>query len=197
VEKRRDREALEDFYYSAIYDALQDETNNSEKAITLKLIQASIVGLSGTYYRSMWVDCAEQDRHEREEPSLYHIIKERGRKIQRTAHMIHDKTGTPQKASRDILRVFADHFKSKYDTIEVDGGSLERIMECNMLMIPDAANLALEEPITLGELHHVIKTGKPHKSPGYDGISLEFFKKFFKEPTSELPTLWSYVYLHF
>jgi hypothetical protein len=33
-------------------------------------------------------------------------------------------------------------------------------------MIPDAANLALEEPITLEEIHHAIKTGKPHTAPG-------------------------------
>jgi hypothetical protein len=164
VEKHKDREALENFYYSAIYDALQDETKNSDKAINLKRIQASIIRLNETYYRSMWVDCAEQDRHEREEPSLFPIIKERGRKVLRTVHMIHDETGTPQTASRDILRVFSDHLKGKYDTIEVDGDSMERIIECNMPMIPDAANLAQEKPITLEELHHAIKQGN-HTRP--------------------------------
>jgi hypothetical protein len=46
-----------------------------------------------------------------------------------------------------------------------------------MSTVPDAANLALDKPITLEEIYHDIKTGKPHKARGYDGICLEFFKK--------------------
>jgi hypothetical protein len=90
--------------------------------------------------------------------------------------MIHDENGTPLTSTRDIPRVFADHFRDKYDTIDVRGDCMKRIVECNMPALPDAANLALEEPITLEEIHHSIETGKLHKALGYDGICLEFLK---------------------
>ena len=40
--------------------------------------------------------------------------------------------------------------------------------------IPDSANAAPEEPITIDELFHAVKQGKPNKAPGLDGICLEF-----------------------
>ena len=54
---------------------------------------------------------------------------------------------------------------------------MKRIMDCGMSTVPDSANLALEEPVTLEEIYHTIQTEKPHKSPGYDGICQEFLKK--------------------
>jgi len=53
---------MEDFYYSAMYDVLQDETDNGDKALALKSLQAKIIRLNSTYYRSMWVDNGVQDR---------------------------------------------------------------------------------------------------------------------------------------
>ena len=91
--------------------------------------------------------------------------------------MILDKNGSPQTSSQDILHVSAEHFKSKYDTITVSGECLTRLMDCNLSTVPEEANLALEEPITLEEIYQAIKTGKPHNAPEYDGICVEFLKK--------------------
>jgi hypothetical protein len=111
------------------------------KGVTVvKRIQASIMQLNGTHYRSMWVDNGEQDRYGHEEPSLHNLIKERGKKIQRAVHTFHDENGTLLTSSRDILLAFADHLKCKYDTIEVKGDCMKRIMECNMSTVPDAVN---------------------------------------------------------
>ena len=113
----------------------------------------------------MWVDNGVQDRFG--DPSLHHLIKERKRQAQRMVHMILDKNGSPQTSSLDKLRVSAEHFKSKYDTIPESGECMKHLMAT----VPDAANLALEERITLEEIYEAIKTGKPHKAPGYDGMS--------------------------
>jgi hypothetical protein len=45
-----------------------------------------------------------------------------------------------------------------------------------MSTVRDAANLALEEAITLEEIYDSIKTGKQHKAPGYGGICLTLKK---------------------
>jgi len=79
----------------------------------------------------MWVDNGVQDRFG-EDPSLHHLMKERKRQVQRTVHMIHDKNGSAQTSSIDILRVFAEHFKRKYDTIPVSGECIKRLVDCNL-----------------------------------------------------------------
>jgi hypothetical protein len=45
---------------------------------------------------------------------------------------------------------------------------MANILDCNLPTIPDVANLALEEPVTLEEISREIKRGKPNKAPGYD-----------------------------
>jgi hypothetical protein len=79
VERCRESAAMEDFYYSAMYDVLQDERYNGDKALALKSLQAKIIRLNSTYYRSMWVDNGVQDRFGSEDPSLRHLIRERKR----------------------------------------------------------------------------------------------------------------------
>ena len=67
--------------------------------------------------------------------------------------MILDKNGSPKTSSLDILRVFAEHFNTKYDTIPVSGECMMRLMDCNLATVPDAAILALEEPVKLEEIY--------------------------------------------
>jgi hypothetical protein len=42
--------------------------------------------------------------------------------------------------------------------------------------LPNIANMSLDAPVTIEELHITIKSGKPHKAPGGDGIRQEFYK---------------------
>jgi len=63
---------------------------------------------------------------------------------------------------------------------------MKRIMDCNLLTVSDAANLPLEELVTLEEIHHVIQKGKPHKAPGYDGIYQELLNKTWETTKQDL-----------
>jgi hypothetical protein len=42
--------------------------------------------------------------------------------------------------------------------------------------LPNIANMSLDAPMSIEELHLAIKSGKPHKTPGGDGICQEFYK---------------------
>jgi hypothetical protein len=95
VERCREREIMEHFYYSALYDVLQHKRDSGDKALALKSLKAKITRLNSTYYRSVWVDSGVQDRFGEEDPSLHHLIKERKWQVQRTVHIIHDKYGSP------------------------------------------------------------------------------------------------------
>ena len=79
VQRCREHAAMEDFYYSAMYDFLQDERGNGDKALALKSLQAKIMRLNSSYYLSMCVNNGVHHRFGSEDPSLHHLIKERKR----------------------------------------------------------------------------------------------------------------------
>ena len=128
---------MEDFYYSAMYDVLQDERDNSNKELALKSLQANIMRLNSAYYPSMCVDNGVQGRFGSEDPSLHHLIKDRKRQVQRTVHTIQDKNGSFLTSSLDTLLAFAERFKHEYDSIPVSGECMKRIMYCGMSTVPD------------------------------------------------------------
>ena len=56
VERCRECEIMEHFYYGALYDVLQDERDSGDNKLALKSLKAKIIRLNSIYYRSMWVD---------------------------------------------------------------------------------------------------------------------------------------------
>jgi hypothetical protein len=126
----------------------------------LKHLKAKIVRLNVAYHRAMLIDTGVQERLGCEEPFLHHLIQGRKRQKQRMIHMICDKNGTRMTSSPDILRAFAEHHQCKYASISVCGERMQPMMECDLPKVPDAANLALAEPVTLEEIFQAIKSGK-------------------------------------
>jgi len=125
----------------------------------------------------MFIDNGEQDRITGEEPPLHHLLKIRKRQVQRTVHQVYDTDGSLKTSPADILRVFTDYMRRKYDHIQVNEERTRHMMNCGLKTMPSAANTAREESITMEELFQAVKQGKPNKAPGQDGICLEFIKK--------------------
>ena len=83
ADRRRDRIEMENFYYSAIYSALQDTTPQTTQAVGLKELKAKIMRLNSKHHLGMFIDNGEQKRVTGEEPSLHHLLKIRKRQAQR------------------------------------------------------------------------------------------------------------------
>jgi hypothetical protein len=110
-----------------------------------------------------------------EEPSLHHLLKERKRQQQRTINTLYDAEGVLQDTSINILRDFAGYFKDKYATKPIQPDKIRALLDCNLPKIPDEEHEHLEKLISTEEIYQAIQKGKPHKSPGQDGIPLEFY----------------------
>jgi hypothetical protein len=123
------------------------------------------------------IDVGERDRLRGEETSLYYLLQGRKRKPQRTVLQVCDKDDSLKTKMVDILRIFAEHMQHKYACVPTSEESMQRLLECGLRALPESANAALEERITMEEFSYAIKQGKPHKAPGRDGIGLELYKK--------------------
>jgi len=168
---------MENFYYSAIYSVLQDTTPQTTQAVAMKKLKAKIIRHKSIHQMGMFIDNGEQDRITGEEQSLQNLLKIRKRRAQRTVHQVCDTDGSLKTSPADILQVFTDYMRRKYDHIKVNEERMRHMMNCGLKTIPSAANTALEESITMVELVQAVKQGKPNKAPGQDGNCLEFIKK--------------------
>ena len=54
--------------------------------------------------------------------------------------------------------------------------TIQRMRNALNKTLPHAANTVLDAPVTMEELHLAVRSGKPHKAPGGDGICQEFFQ---------------------
>ena len=90
-------------------------------------------------------------------------------------HCIHDSDANPQTNTVDILHTFTEFMRRKYDHIQVDEDCIQRMRNALNKTLPHAANAVLDAPVTMEELHLAVRSGKPHKAPGGDGICQEFF----------------------
>jgi exonuclease III len=75
--RKRDRRAMENFYYAAIYDLLNTTNEHTSTAITLKHLKAQIIRLHHKELQSIFLDNNDQDKIDGEEPTIYHIIKQK------------------------------------------------------------------------------------------------------------------------
>ena len=140
----------------------------------MRKLKAKIVRLNSTHSQRLLVDIGEQDRLQGEEPSLHHLLKARKRKAKRLITQVLDDNDILQTSSMSIMKVFSSYFRTKFQPIQVDDGSLKRLANCGVKCVTPETYAAIQEPITLEGLHIAITQGKSHKSPGQDGICLEF-----------------------
>jgi hypothetical protein len=167
---------MENFYYSTIYDILRESADHNTTAIALKRLKAQIIRLHSQELHSIYLDNAEQDAVNGEEPTMYHIIKAKKRQTNRTITHITDDQGMVQTNQETILRTFDNHMRTKYEPIPIQEEAYGEIIRSIQRTTTREENDNLELPITEDEIMLAVEKGKPNKAPGNDGISQSFFK---------------------
>ena len=91
----------------------------------------------------MFIDNGQQDHTTGEGTSLHHLLKIRERQAQHAVHQVYDTDGSLKTSPADILRVFTDCMRRKYDHTQVNEKRVRHMMNCGLNTIPSAANTAL------------------------------------------------------
>jgi hypothetical protein len=88
-QKKEDHRKMENFYHEVLYDILRGPKNFKDKALELKNIKGKILRLNSAYHRKIMLGSGQHFGYTEEGPILYHIIRGRKRREQRTIHSIH------------------------------------------------------------------------------------------------------------
>jgi len=182
---------MENFYYACLYDILQRPMQHAERRTALNHLKAKIVKLHNARLARGQIELRTQDILQAELMSLFQVIKRRQRRGQREISEVQDRDQGWKTSARDILRVFSEHMRSKYRPIQVDEDSVRTMLETGYGFVPDGWKETLEMPITAEDLKAVVFKGDSKKSPGRDGIGLEFFKVIWEDIAGDMRTLFN------
>jgi hypothetical protein len=124
-----------------------------------------------------------------EDPSLYHVLKLHKRRDTRVITQIEDADGTTHTTFRDIAATFVQHLAQKFRPLEVDPQAINTILQHIPPVDPQTHAAHLERPIMTDEIHRALRAGARRKTPGIDGIWLEFYLTHWASIQAELTQL--------
>jgi hypothetical protein len=113
--RRRDRLALENTYYDAIYDLVTGDANQEMKAVKLKQLKAKITRLHNKDNKRIFLDNHYLDVVDGEGPSIYRIIRAMKRQDMRMILNIRDCNGITHTSPAGIIKTFTDFIGFKYN----------------------------------------------------------------------------------
>ena len=80
-----------------------------------------------------------------------------------------------------VMKIIHDHFKNIYSSYNVDLSNSKFLNQSQTPRLSEEDNALLDNTITLDECSSVIKTLSLNKTPGNDGIPIEFYITFWEE----------------
>jgi len=76
-ERARDDTITENFYYTCIYDILQEPSQPREKSARLHQLKVKIIRLHNERLQTMTVDARDPTMYQGENPLLFHLLQGR------------------------------------------------------------------------------------------------------------------------
>jgi hypothetical protein len=120
AEKRHQEREMENVYYYCICDILQNPEKRRRMLADVNNFKAKIVQLHNARMEAAKLDVEDRVTYKDEKASIYHIIKQKSRREQRTVTRILDQTDSEQTTNRGIVAVFQEFLRSKFKPISVD-----------------------------------------------------------------------------
>jgi hypothetical protein len=176
AERFRERKAMENFYYAAIYDVIRSvgEANRMHEA--LGVLKERITRLYAVPNRCLFFGSEKKDQCEQEQPSKYHMVRQWKRKRSNQMGSIRDGDGIVHTEGRSILRVFTAILENKFREVRINRTAMQKIMDSVGQRVTHEENKRLAAPITCEELRAAVTRGKKLKAPDPDGVSEDLFR---------------------
>ena len=101
---------------------------------------------------------------------------------------------TKTTSQQEIVDLVQSFYKNLYSFTSIDENVASKFQGKNVTKLTLQQTADLEQPITLKELYDAITTMKKGKTPGLDGLSLEFYLTFYQDIKHLLLDTFNYTY---
>ncbi len=122
-----------------------------------------------------------QWHEEGERSTKYFLGLEKSRGIKKHIRKLRLKNGSITTDPGEILSAQVDYYSNLYTSkVKYDNDELQKYFD-NIPILNEVDKIKCEGDVTIQECEHVLNTFKENKSPGNDGITVEFYKHFWGE----------------
>ena len=119
---------MENHLYKCIYDVFQRPGTSNQTLPALNRIKAKIVRLHSRRPQTVLDDNNDADRPDGDQPTIYHILQKKRRRVERTIYSLRDGTGQMHTTPSGLAQTLTTFLRNIYDTIDVNDASVEKLM---------------------------------------------------------------------
>lgn len=134
--------------------------------------------------RANWYELAEK-------PSKYFMSLEKHRYNRKTINKIYNHQGTKISDPGDILDYLTQHYTKVFASPDQLDPDMEYLALLDIPQVKESDAYWLKAPIQLEEIHLALKSMNLDKCPGTDGLTIEFYKKFWPMIASHVHKLFN------
>ena len=150
----------------------------------------------GTIIRSREKTILNEDR-----PTKYFYLQEQVRQNKGHITEVHtlDEEGEIQNTyltDKEILEILKEHYTHLYSTKQTDDYTRTELLESTTLQLTEEQKREMDKPITLQEIKNAVLDMETNRSPGPDGLPIEFYQKFLPLLQDELLNMINNIFLY-
>ena len=164
----------------------------------IELLHNQLQNLQNEKQRGVQIRSREKMILNEEKPTKFFYIKEQQQQQKKTIKKLNVKEDgqiTEKTETKDILQAINQFFTKMYTSNPTDENLQNDFFQHINAKLDEQAKHNLELPITQDELHSTSKNTDTNKSPGIDGLPIEFFQTFWQEVKTELEQISNLIYI--
>lgn len=166
-----------DFYYAALRD-LDAMPPSPETQQERHRIKAHILSLTKRRLDGAAVRSRRNDLLASEVTTMHHITADKRRQRHRLITRLTTQDGHTCTTQATIVKAMEDHFRRLYQEGNVDNEATAEVLDQLTSTIDMTTMTALMEEVSSEEVEEALSKGAINKSPGLDGIPVEFYRSF-------------------
>ena len=129
---------------------------------------------------------------EGERSTRYFYSLEKSRQASQTIHLLTKDNLDTISEPQDLLKETHSFYKALFTAEACDERARNQFLNCDIPRLPEKARESCEGVVTEEELTNAVKAMENNKSPGFDGLTTNFYKHFWPLLGAELTRVYNY-----
>lgn len=177
---RRNRELKHtmEFYYSILRELYERANVSTPRIEDIRKTKAKLLTLKRMQLQGLKIKSKAKSVSEEETASLYHLLRHARNRRANFIEEIQTEDGTRLTTQQEILNEVSRHYEELYSENQIHEETLDDFTSIIESCLSDEENDELLSPVTKDDVHDIIRTSPQKKSPGPDGLPVEFYKRY-------------------
>ena len=159
---------------------LMNEPKSGDTLQQIGKIQQQLGMIHSKWVLGAKIRSKERFYHDDEKPTKYFFNLENHRQSQKSISELVDEQGVRHNTHKDVMKHIADFYEDLYTFEPMNAKAQETLLNTINRYLPEEVSAGLKGPLTLDECYRAMAGMERRKSPGSDGLPVEFYLLFWE-----------------